>query len=64
MRNQLINLIERIFAHPKTTIAGLVLIALVSLYLFKKIDVQQMGVAIGILTGGGLMVSKDPNPQQ
>lgn len=64
MRNQLISFLERIFAHPKTTLAGVILMILVGLYIYHKIDLQQMGVVIGVLTSGGLIISKDPKSQQ
>lgn len=63
MRNQLINLLDRIFAHPKTTIAGLLVIGLVGLYINKTIDNEKLIEILGVLGGAGLIGLKDPKKE-
>ena len=50
---------NNIIKAPKTTIAGLIVIVLVLLVAFDKIDMQQFAEFLGILAGLGLLVLPD-----
>jgi len=51
--------LQNIIKAPKTTIAGIIVIVLVCLVAFNKIDMQQFAEFIGILGGIGLLVMPD-----
>jgi len=51
--------LKNIIKAPKTTVAGLIVIVLVLLVAFDKINMQQFAEFIGILAGIGLLVMDD-----
>jgi len=51
--------LQNIIKAPKTTIAGIIVIVLVCLVAFDKINMQQFAEFIGILGGIGLLVMPD-----
>jgi len=50
---------KAIVANPKTSFAGLALLAVTAAYLLGRLDTQQYLVAFGALSGAGLMLAKD-----
>jgi hypothetical protein len=45
----------------KTSLIGLVILTLVTLYIFNKITTEQLLTIIGVLTSVGLFAAKDGN---
>jgi hypothetical protein len=48
-----------LYKNWKTTLAGLLILGLVTLYILKVIDGEQCLTIFGILSGAGLIASKD-----
>lgn len=56
--------LKNIVKSPKTTVAGVIVIVLVLLVAFDKIDMQQFTELIGILAGVGLLVMPDGTQEE
>jgi hypothetical protein len=51
--------IERVFASWKTSAAGVALLAVTAVFLMGRITLNQFMAAVGMLAGGGFVLSKD-----
>lgn len=53
------NIFNRIFGHPKTTVAGMILGGLTILFTTGKIDAHMLETLIAAFSSVGLIISKD-----